>query len=137
MTGFYCGLMMDIIHRFMKHMNELNTMIERKTLREEEQTMYMQIGSGEELRTLYIPFVKHGGFFIARSDTGKYNLGDTITLRLIFSETLTELVISGHVIWISPTGAQASWPTNGIGIQLREEDRSTHAKIETLLEELE
>lgn len=102
----------------------------------------MQIESGEpaELslrirdRTLlyesYMPFLRHGGLFIAAAEGRK--LGDQVRLSLHLMHEPEPIEATGKVVWVTPRGAQGNRAA-GIGIQFDGKDDGLRRKIETYL----
>ena len=79
-----------------------------------------------------MPFLKHGGIFVAT--TRRYFLGDEVFLLLTLPESSERLPVAGKVVWVTPPGAQGNRPA-GIGVQFAEtaEGDTVKGKIETLL----
>ncbi|MEO6696889.1 MAG: PilZ domain-containing protein [Gammaproteobacteria bacterium] len=71
------------------------------------------------LYSAYMPFVKHGGLFIATNKA--YQLGDEIFLLLSLMNEPEKFPIAGRVIWITPKGAQGGRQA-GIGVQFSDLD---------------
>lgn len=83
------------------------------------------------LYAAYMPFVKGGGLFVPSSRP--YKLGEEVFMLLTLMENKEKIPVAGHVIWITPQGAQGG-RTGGIGIQFSEKDSGVaRSKIETLL----
>ena len=83
------------------------------------------------LYAAYMPFVRGGGLFIP--STKAYKLGDEVFMLLSLMENKEKIPVAGHVVWITPAGAQGGRAA-GIGIQFSEKDSGTaRTKIETLL----
>jgi type IV pilus assembly protein PilZ len=83
------------------------------------------------LYAAYMPFVKGGGIFVPSSRP--YKLGEEVFMLLTLMESKEKIPVAGHVIWITPAGAQGG-RTAGIGIQFNEKDSGlARSKIETLL----
>ncbi len=83
------------------------------------------------LYAAYMPFVKGGGIFVPSSRP--YKLGEEVFMLLTLMESKEKIPVAGHVIWITPAGAQGG-RTAGIGIQFNEKDSGlARTKIETLL----
>lgn len=87
--------------------------------------------SEASLYLAYMPFIKGGGLFIRTNST--YTLGNSIQLVIKLFNEPDSYIVDGHVVWITPRGAQGSKPP-GIGIQFVG-DNSRHLcnKIETYL----
>ncbi|HKQ30167.1 MAG TPA: PilZ domain-containing protein [Burkholderiales bacterium] len=83
------------------------------------------------LYAAYMPFVKGGGIFVPSSRS--YKLGEEVFMLLTLMESKEKIPVAGHVIWVTPAGAQGG-RTAGIGIQFNEKDSGlARSKIETLL----
>ncbi len=83
------------------------------------------------LYAAYMPFVKGGGIFVPSSRP--YKLGEEVFMLLTLMESKEKIPVAGHVIWVTPPGAQGS-RTAGIGIQFSEKDSGVaRSKIEALL----
>ncbi|HLE94648.1 MAG TPA: PilZ domain-containing protein [Sulfuricaulis sp.] len=83
------------------------------------------------LYAAYMPFVKGGGIFVPSNRA--YKLGEEIFMLLTLMDSKEKIPVAGHVIWITPPGAQGS-RTSGIGIQFSEKDSGiARNKIEGIL----
>ena len=83
------------------------------------------------LYAAYIPFIHNGGLFIPTKKS--YKLGDEVFMLLTLMEDKERIPVAGHVIWVTPQGAQGN-RTPGIGVQFGDQDnRATRNKIEGLL----
>lgn len=83
------------------------------------------------LYAAYMPFVKGGGIFVPSARS--YKLNEEVFMLLTLMDSKEKIPVAGHVIWITPTGAQGS-RTTGIGIRFSEKDSGVaRNKIETLL----
>jgi len=83
------------------------------------------------LYAAYMPFVKGGGIFVPSNRA--YKLGEEIFMLLTLMDSKEKIPVAGHVIWITPAGAQGS-RTSGIGIQFSEKDSGiARNKIEGIL----
>jgi type IV pilus assembly protein PilZ len=83
------------------------------------------------LYAAYMPFVKGGGIFIP--STRPYKLGEEVFMLLSLMESKEKIPVAGHVVWITPKGAQGS-RTAGIGVQFSEKDSGlARNKIESVL----
>lgn len=79
----------------------------------------------------YMPFVKHGGLFIAT--TKRYQLGDELFLLLQLMEEPERIPVAGRVVWVTPAGAEGN-RTVGVGVQFSEQDKGVaRRKIEDYL----
>lgn len=83
------------------------------------------------LYAAYMPFLKGGGIFIPSSRP--YKLGEEVFMLLSLMESKEKIPVAGHVIWITPKGAQGG-RTAGIGVQFSEKDSGlARNKIEAAL----
>jgi len=83
------------------------------------------------LYAAYMPFVKGGGIFVPSSRP--YKLGEEVFMLLTLMDSKEKIPVAGHVIWVTPQGAQGS-RTAGIGIQFSEKDSGVaRNKIEGIL----
>jgi type IV pilus assembly protein PilZ len=79
----------------------------------------------------YMPFVRNGGLFIPTNSI--YGLGDDVFMLLNLMSEADKIPVAGHVIWITPKGAQGKRMA-GIGVQFSEQDNGeTQKKIDTYL----
>lgn len=79
----------------------------------------------------FMPFVKDGGLFVLTKN--EYELGDPVTLSVMFLEEIEPVTIDGKVIWITPKGSQGNKPA-GIGVQFVSDNKGEiYNKIETYL----
>jgi type IV pilus assembly protein PilZ len=83
------------------------------------------------LYAAYMPYVKGGGIFVPSNRP--YKLGDEVFMLLTLMDSKEKIPVAGHVVWITPPGAQGS-RTAGIGIQFSEKDSGVaRTKIENIL----
>jgi type IV pilus assembly protein PilZ len=83
------------------------------------------------LYAAYMPFLKGGGIFIP--STRPYKLGEEVFMLLSLMESKEKIPVAGHVVWITPKGAQGS-RTAGVGVQFNEKDSGlARSKIENAL----
>src|SRR3989344_781507 len=83
------------------------------------------------LYAAYMPYVKGGGIFVPSARA--YRLGEEVFMLLTLMDNKEKIPVAGHVIWVTPQGAQGS-RTAGIGIQFNEKDSGVaRNKIETIL----
>ena len=79
----------------------------------------------------FMPYVINGGLFIPTNSI--YNLGDEVFMLLNLMDEENKLPVAGHVIWVTPKGAQGK-RTAGIGVQFSDQDNGdTRKKIDTYL----
>ncbi len=84
------------------------------------------------LYSAYMPYLKHGGIFVATPK--RYFLGDEVFLLLTLPESSERMPVAAKVVWVTPVGAQGNRPA-GIGVQFNEsaEGEAVKGKIEALL----
>jgi type IV pilus assembly protein PilZ len=83
------------------------------------------------LYAAYMPFIKGGGLFIPTNKD--YKMGEEVFMLLTLLEEKEKIPVAGHVVWITPIGAQGNRAA-GVGIQFSEKDSGVaRNKIETLL----
>lgn len=83
------------------------------------------------LYAAYMPYVKGGGIFVPSNRP--YKLGEEVFMLLMLMDNKEKIPVAGHVVWITPSGAQGS-RTAGIGIQFSEKDSGiARNKIEAIL----
>lgn len=83
------------------------------------------------LYAAYMPFLKGGGIFVPSSRP--YKLGEEVFMLLSLMESKEKIPVAGHVVWITPKGAQGG-RTAGIGVQFSEKDSGlARNKIEAAL----
>ena len=84
------------------------------------------------LYSAYMPYLKHGGIFVATPK--RYFLGDEVFLLLTLPESSERMPVAAKVVWVTPVGAQGNRPA-GIGVQFNEsaEGEVVKGKIEALL----
>ncbi|MAZ43952.1 MAG: pilus assembly protein PilZ [Legionellales bacterium] len=77
------------------------------------------------LRASYMPYLKHGGLFVATTQIKEIGERVQVKLSLLGSEPLD---FTGTVAWVTPSGAQGNRPS-GIGIHF-EADRASEIKTQ-------
>ncbi len=84
------------------------------------------------LYSAYMPYLRHGGIFVATPK--RYFLGDEVFLLLTLPESGERMPVAAKVVWVTPVGAQGNRPA-GIGVQFNEsaEGEAVKGKIEALL----
>jgi type IV pilus assembly protein PilZ len=79
----------------------------------------------------YMPFVQNGGLFVP-TNSG-YSLGDEVFMLLNLMGEDDKIPVAGHVIWLTPKGAQGKRMA-GIGVQFSDQDNGeTQKKIDNYL----
>lgn len=116
-------------------MNEHNPNIPPKPMRAvpvaRPGVLSLTIKDKNALYAAYMPFVKGGGIFVPSNRP--YKIGDEVFMLLTLLESKEKIPVAGHVVWITPPGAQGG-RTAGIGIQFSEKDSGVaRSKIEGLL----
>jgi type IV pilus assembly protein PilZ len=75
--------------------------------------------------------VRNGGLFIPTNSS--YGIGDDVFMLLNLMGEADKIPVAGHVIWMTPKGAQGKRMA-GIGVQFSEQDNGeTQKKIDTYL----
>ncbi len=84
------------------------------------------------LYSAYMPYLRHGGIFVATPK--RYFLGDEVFVLLTLPESSERMPVAAKVVWVTPAGAQGNRPA-GIGVQFSEsaEGEAVKGKIEALL----
>lgn len=80
----------------------------------------------------YMPFIKGGGLFVSTTRTHK--LGDEVFVLLQLLDQREPIPVAAKVVWVSPAGS--STYSQGIGIQLGDDNRELMNRIETQLTEV-
>lgn len=83
-----------------------------------------------ELYACYMPFVAHGGLFVATKR--QFLLEDEVFVVLQLLDEPEKFPFTGKVVWITPPGV-ASSRKQGVGIQFSEDNADLVGKIETHL----
>ena len=79
----------------------------------------------------YMPFVTNGGLFVPTNSS--YKLGDEVFMLLSIMSEEEKIPVAGHVIWITPKGAQGK-RSAGIGVKFSDQDQgNTQKRIENYL----
>jgi type IV pilus assembly protein PilZ len=112
----------------------METLVEDDNKTELRDLLQLAIRDKVALHSHYMPFIKDGGIFIPTSE--QFQFGETIGVVLRFLDRNKKLVISGRVVWISPSSSQSS-SNPGIGVQFVGQSRAAvkHA-IDTYLGDL-
>lgn len=91
----------------------------------------MSIPDKQALYSAYMPFIKNGGLFVPTDKP--HHIGDEVFVLVTLVEHNERLPVAGHVVWVTPAGAQAK-RRQGIGVQFSPQDQGeTQKKIETYL----
>jgi len=88
----------------------------------------LRIGDVDTLRAMWMPFILSGAVFVPGIEDGK--LGEAVFLLMLLPGANERIAASGEVVWVNPPGAAMQ---AGIGVRLRENDRSAFAAIEDCL----
>ena len=80
----------------------------------------------------YMPFLKHGGLFIATRQ--QYKLGDELFLLLTLMDEPEKFQVAGRVAWITPAGAHHD-KAQGVGIHFPDDEcgQKLRQRIEDIL----
>lgn len=105
---------------------------ERSTHSSRPGVLSLNIKEKGALYAAYMPQIRGGGLFIPTNKP--YRLGDEIYMLLTLMDDPIKIPVAGHVVWITPPGAQGN-RTQGIGVKFSEDESgaSARAKIEGLL----
>lgn len=90
----------------------------------------IQLKSEEQLRRLYMPFIKSGALFVATDDP--YSIGDELALLVRLPGDSDETLVKGKVIWLAPARPGRA-DMRGVGVQFVEDKSHLRNRIETLL----
>ena len=82
------------------------------------------------LYAAYMPFIEHGGLFIATNKP--FNMGEEVFLLLNLMDEPEKIPVAGKVIWVTPKGAQGN-RASGIGVQFDVKNALAKDKVETYL----
>jgi type IV pilus assembly protein PilZ len=95
------------------------------------ETFTLKIATKEKLHSLYLPFIKNGGIFVATKQS--FQLGDKVIVSLTLLDDPAIYTIESQVVWINPSCAQEGLP-EGVGVQFNPNERNTiQIKIENIL----
>lgn len=89
-------------------------------------TVSLHYANRDDLHAAYMPFIKNGALFIATSKT--FGLGDLINLKIQFMNEPKIHMSQGHVVWVTPAGAQGGMLA-GVGVQFDKEEAGQLRKI--------
>lgn len=93
-------------------------------------TKRIMIESEEQLRRLYMPFIKGGALFIVTEDP--YTLGDEMKLVLRLPRDQEDTLVRGRVVWLAPSRPGRT-DQQGVGVQFIDDKSHLRNRIETLL----
>ena len=82
------------------------------------------------LHNCYMPFIRHGGLFVANHT--EHALGDEVSILLDLMDEPEKIPVVGKVVWVAGKGVKSPH-TPGIGVQFSDADGIAKDKIETLL----
>ena len=99
---------------------------EKKSAPQRQRILSLTIKDKSALYAAYMPFLEGGGLFVPTTD--KYKLGDEVFLLLSLIDEPEKLPVIGHVVWITPKGAQGNRAA-GIGIQFSKHEDGTVVKL--------
>lgn len=90
----------------------------------------IHLKSEEQLRRLYMPFIKGGALFVATDDP--YAIGDEMTLLVQLPGDAEETLVKGKVVWLAPLRPGRT-DQSGVGVQFTDDKSHLRNRIETLL----
>ncbi|RUO79406.1 PilZ domain-containing protein [Pseudidiomarina taiwanensis] len=93
-------------------------------------TKRLKIESEEQLRRLYMPFIKGGALFIATDDN--YQLGDEVKLVLRLPADTEDTLVRSKVVWLAPKRSGRA-DERGVGVQFVDDKSHLRNRIETML----
>ncbi len=82
------------------------------------------------LYAAFMPFLENGGLFIPTNK--QYVIGDEVFMLLNLMDESAKIPVAGHVVWVTPKGAQSNRAA-GIGVQFSAQDDTATKKIENYL----
>lgn len=82
------------------------------------------------LYAAYMPFLVGGGLFVPTNKS--YSLGEEVFMLLTLLDEQEKLPVAGHVVWVTPVGAQGNRAA-GVGVQFSLKDDAARTKIEAIL----
>jgi len=84
------------------------------------------------LYAAYMPFLRHGGLFLATKQP--YKLGDELFLALTLMDEPEKYHVAGRVAWITPVGAHHD-KAQGVGIHFPDDEggQKLRQRIEDIL----
>ncbi|MFT5642645.1 MAG: type IV pilus assembly protein PilZ [Janthinobacterium sp.] len=78
------------------------------------------------LYAAYMPFLKHGGMFVATPKP--FHIGDEVYLILTLMDDQSKYPIAGQVAWITPAGANKN-KAQGIGVHFPDNEGGLRARL--------
>ena len=90
----------------------------------------IHLKSEEQLRRLYMPFIKSGALFVGTDEP--YAIGDELALLVQLPGDAEETLVKGKVVWLSPLRPGRA-DQRGVGVQFIEDKSHLRNRIETLL----
>ncbi len=93
-------------------------------------TLTINLRDQDTLYAAYMPFLTHGGLFIATDQ--RFEIGDAVMLNVQLPNDVEPVSVDGRVVWLNPR-ATAGRPT-GVGIHFDPRSGSAlNKRIEALL----
>lgn len=93
-------------------------------------TKRLMIESEEQLRRLYMPFIKSGALFYPTEDT--HQLGDEMKLVVRLPRDNEDTLVRCKVVWLAPQKS-GRLEQRGVGLQFIDDKAHLRNRIETLL----
>ncbi len=93
-------------------------------------TLTIDLHDHDALYASYMPFLTHGGLFIATDQ--RFEIGDAVTLRVKLPGDIESVTVEGRVVWLNPR-TTAGRPA-GVGVHFDGRSGSPlNKRIEALL----
>ncbi|MGQ4275949.1 PilZ domain-containing protein [Pseudidiomarina sp. E22-M8] len=90
----------------------------------------IHLKSEEQLRRMFMPFIKGGALFVATDDP--YSIGDELSLLIRLPGDSDETLVKGKVVWLAPARPGRT-DQRGVGVQFLEDKSHLRNRIDTLL----
>jgi type IV pilus assembly protein PilZ len=90
------------------------------------QELLLDLQDPDELYLCYMATLKQGGLFV--KSNARFELGQSVSLRVTLPDELEDHVIVGKVVWLTPQGAQNSNPP-GAGVSFVEDPDRVNDRI--------
>ncbi|CAM3970669.1 PilZ domain-containing protein [Pseudoalteromonas byunsanensis] len=90
------------------------------------QELLIDLQDLDELYRCYMATLKQGGLFV--KSNARFELGQSVVLRVTLPDELEEHQITGKVVWITPQGAQNSNPP-GAGVSFVDDPDQVNDRI--------
>ncbi|MEK6747646.1 MAG: PilZ domain-containing protein [Pseudomonadota bacterium] len=93
--------------------------------------LHLTITDKAALHTVYMPFVRGGGFFVPTPRP--FQMGDEVFVLVSLWDDAQPTPVLGNVVWITPMGVQGKRAA-GIGVRFKQQEgEALRARVETLL----